>query len=46
MNIYEYLKTFHERQKFMSEKASYFRCLKLVNLVLSEGGGFHAVMHS
>ena len=28
INIYEYLKTFHERQKFISEKASYFRCLK------------------
>ena len=28
INIYEYLKTFHERQKIMSEKAAYLRCLK------------------
>ena len=26
--IYENQKIFHERQKFISEKASYFRCLK------------------
>ena len=45
INIYEYLKKCHERQKFLSEKASYFRCLKIINLILRVWG-FHAAMHS